>query len=185
MVRTELDRNIYGLKGFRDYFEADIAGCRALAPYIVYDMPEKISLDTLDRYRDALVMIIPFQVVTNSFETLKTSPVVKSISSSELMNALYNIYDSMHNAQETINGFLETKDGKIMESMDPKILAEFFTPQGLYDAFVFMARSPEGGPLRKYIVTVAMGNNNYLVPVAEELMLRIWNVQQMIDKELS
>lgn len=186
MVRVELDQNIEGVENYCRAFELDIAGCRALAPWIVSGRPEQIPLDTLAAYRSVLVMHASYTPVTNSFETLKGSQITKSLGNNELMNALYDIYSDLDNADNADFLMRDKFEGmkRLFASLDAQTLNDFYTPEGLRDYFVRLATRPEGGEMRFYIITVANGNNHGNLKIAEVLIAKIRGVQQMIDKEV-
>ena len=187
MVRDELNTNMEGLREYRDYFQSEIDGCRALAPWIVKGVAEEIPLDTLERYRSVLVSVSYFIATDNSFETLKSSPVIGAVADSELVNAVFEIYEMLEAGAAYTERFFKPKwDGAftLLQNLDVATMNGFFTPEGLREAFARIATHDSGKELRYHIVSLANGNNNYQVDLANEYIARIERVVQMIEKEL-
>jgi hypothetical protein len=187
MVRDELNINIGRIQSYRDYFERDIAGFQALRPYLVGDDPGAIPVDTLEKYRRTIVASSAYGAITNAFETLKSSPVIGSVGNNELMSELFSTYNVMDYAESLTGAFTERKrEGiiKVNDTLDPRTMDVFFTPEGFRKVFVHIATSEAGSQMRNYIISVANGNNNYQVDIADQFIAQIKEVIQNIEKEI-
>ncbi len=187
MVREELKINIEAIRAYRDNFVRDIEGFRVVKPWIVAGIPENIPTDTLESYRDVFATWDVFIATTSSFETMKASSAIRTIDNKELLSALFGVYEQMDRGQNLTESFISTKTNgfqKIHDSMDAQMVNDFYTPKGLSDFFVHMATSATGSQMRNYIISVANGNNNFQIGLADELIAWIEGVIQMIDREL-
>lgn len=183
MVRGELEHNLGRIKFIKERLEYELAGTQAMKPYI--ESPESMPLDSLQKYINVIQGVRDVQVMTNSFDVMKSSSQIQSIRNKKLLRDLFVMYESLTEFQSRIDEYNSPKTKAIKEEfslMSRETLdALYFDEDRERTVFVEMLKLPS---MHHFIVLIANGNFAHLIQDADDIAAEIQKVIELIDKEV-